>query len=151
MGMAVSIDLASYNIVEDNVAFIRRLITNYVDIVFANEDEAIAFSEKDPEEALIDISGICEIAVVKLGKKGSLIRQNSSTFEIEPVMVNALDTTGAGDLYAAGFLYGLIQELPLQECGNIASVLASKVIEDFGGKITEKNWKSISKMLETII
>lgn len=147
LDMVVSIDLASYNIVEDNVGFIRRLITNYVDIVFANEDEAIAFTEKDPEDAAAEISKICEIAVVKLGKKGSIVQQGSSVYEIEPVVVKAVDTTGAGDLYAAGFLYGLIKDLSLKESGNIASIIAAKVIEDFGAKITDNGWKNILNQL----
>jgi sugar/nucleoside kinase (ribokinase family) len=149
LDMVVSIDLASYNIVEDNVAFIRRLITNYVDIVFANEDEAVAFTEKDPEEAATEISSICELAVVKLGKKGSIVQQGSAVYNIDPVIVDALDTTGAGDLYASGFLYGLIHDLSIEESGKIASTLASKVIEDFGAKITENGWKTISRQLET--
>lgn len=151
LDMVVSIDLASYNIVEDNLAFINRLITNYVDIVFANEDEATAFADKEPLEALSDIAKICELVVVKLGKKGSLVQHNSSIYEIPPVPTNALDTTGAGDLYAAGFLYGLANEFTISESGNIASILASMVIEDFGAKLPEQKWDKFNKQMESII
>ena len=70
-GLKVSIDLASYNVVEANLDFLLEIIKEYVDIVFANEEEARAFTGKEPEEALIHISDHCDIAVVKVGKEGS--------------------------------------------------------------------------------
>ena len=75
-GLKVSLDLASYNVVEDNLEFLRYLIEKYVDIVFANEEEAAAFTDgKDPETALDMISSICDIAVVKIGKHGAWVKQ----------------------------------------------------------------------------
>jgi len=73
-GLKVAIDLASYNIVESNLDFLRKLVKQNVDIVFANEEESLAFTDKNPEKAVHEISEMCEIAVVKIGAKGSLVK-----------------------------------------------------------------------------
>lgn len=146
-GLVTSIDLASYNIVEENQEFLRELIKNHVDIVFANEDEAKALTGKNPVEALDEIAGMCDIAVVKTGKKGSLIRQGDKTFRVGVIDALSVDTTGAGDLYAAGFFYGLIHKLPLDECGKIGSILSGKVIEVIGSKMDDRRWKEIRDLI----
>jgi sugar/nucleoside kinase (ribokinase family) len=148
-GLKVSLDLASFNVVEANIDFLRDLIKNYVDIVFANEDEAKALTGKLPEEALDEIATIAEIAVVKIGKNGSMIKSGNQKFTIPAIEASVIDTTGAGDLYAGGFLYGLSKGLTFEKCGNIGSLLAGKVIEQIGAKIPAEIWKSIlSKVAE---
>jgi sugar/nucleoside kinase (ribokinase family) len=148
-GLLTSIDLASYNIVEENLEFLRELIKDHVDIVFANEDEAKALTGKEPEEALEEIAGMCDIAVVKIGKKGSLIKQGKKSFRVGVIDAQSLDTTGAGDLYAAGFFYGLINQFPLDECGRIASVLSGKVIEVIGSKMDDRHWEEIRELIRS--
>jgi sugar/nucleoside kinase (ribokinase family) len=120
-----------------------------VDIVFANEDEAKALTGKAPEEELEEIAGMCEIAVVKIGKKGSLIKQGKKSFRVGVIDAQSLDTTGAGDLYAAGFFYGLINQLPLDECGRTASVLSGKVIEVIGSKMDDRHWEEIRELIRS--
>ena len=142
-GMIVSIDLASYNVVEANKEFLHEIIEKYVDIVFANEEEAKAFTGKDPHEALHEIGGKCNIAVVKTGKEGSMIKQGSDIHKIGIIAVTPIDTTGAGDLYASGFLYGLSNDKSLQECGRIGALLAGNVIEFMGSKMPEDRWVEI--------
>ena len=142
-GMMVSLDLASYNVVEANNEFLHEIIEKYVDIVFANEEEAKAFTGKDPQEALHEIGGKCHIAVVKTGKDGSMIKQGENIHNIGIIAVTPIDTTGAGDLYAAGFLYGLANDKPLPECGRIGALLAGNVIEFMGSKMTEERWLDI--------
>jgi sugar/nucleoside kinase (ribokinase family) len=128
------------------------MVARYVDIVFANEDESMAFSGKNsPHEALVSISPQCRIAVVKLGKKGSLIKHKDERHEIECIPAVAIDTTGAGDLYAAGFLYGLIQGYPLPVCGRIGSLLSGKVVEVIGAKLDEAKWKEVEAALPKLI
>lgn len=144
-GLKLSIDLASYNVVEDNLEFLNRMITSYVDIVFANEDEAKAFTGKEPEDALNEISKITDIAIVKTGGKGSIIKQGDTIVEVVVKEIEPMDTTGAGDLYAAGFIYGLINDLPLKKAGEIGSLLASTVIKNIGAKISDENWKKVRK------
>lgn len=144
-GMLVSLDLASYNVVEANLGFLQRIIREYVDIVFANEEEARAFTGREPEEALAAIGEMAGYAIVKTGPKGSLIRHGAETFRIGAIPVNPVDTTGAGDLYASGFLYGLANDMPLQRCGEIGALLAGNVIEVIGPKMAETTWEVIRK------
>jgi sugar/nucleoside kinase (ribokinase family) len=130
--------------------FLKNIAEKYVDIIFANEEEAKAFTGKNPTDALVEIAKISKIAIVKTGKKGSLIKSGELVYEISPVSANAIDTTGAGDLYAAGFIYGLISGLPLGKAGQIGSILASTVIGNVGAKIPDKSWPEIKKKIQVI-
>lgn len=146
--MQISIDLASYNVVEDNLAFLTNLIDNYVNIVFANEEEAKAFVNNTPKMALEVFAKKVDIAVVKVGKDGSYVAAGSQRYKISPIDANKIDTTGAGDLYASGFLYGLANNFSLVKCGDIGTLLASKVIEVIGSKMTEETWQEIKEKIE---
>lgn len=149
--MKVSIDMASYNVVEDNLEFLKSLVHLYVDIVFANEEEAKAFTGKeDPGEALDEIAKDAEIAIVKLGKNGSLVKFKDKEYTIAPIKANSIDTTGAGDLFASGFLYGLIHDMGMDKCGQIGSLLAGTVIENIGAKINSHQWKNIKAEIAKI-
>ncbi|MBR4801969.1 MAG: adenosine kinase [Bacteroidales bacterium] len=151
LGMTISIDLASYNVVESNYEFLHEIVEKYVDIVFANESEAKAFTHKAPEEALDAISRVAKIAVVKVGKEGSMVKSGDEVFRIEPFLANAVDATGAGDLYAAGFLYGYAQDLPLGTCGKIGSYVSSRIVEVVGTKLDSNSWKTIKEEVAGII
>jgi sugar/nucleoside kinase (ribokinase family) len=149
-GLLVSIDLASYNVVEANLDFLKTIIKEYVDIVFANEEEAKAFTGKEPTDALIHISEHCSIAVVKIGKEGSLVKSGSDHHFIKPFEANCIDTTGAGDLYAAGFLYGMACGFPLDKCGKIGSLVSSNVVEILGAKMTNETWANINSQIKAL-
>jgi sugar/nucleoside kinase (ribokinase family) len=149
-GLKIAIDLSSFNIVEQNLAFLRRIIGQYVDIVFANEDEAKAYTGKEPAEALQEIAGQCEIAVVKIGKQGSLIKRGNEVVQVGAIIADAVDTTGAGDNYAAGFLYGYTNQLSLQKCGEIAALVSGKSVEVVGARLPESVWPGIHKRIEEI-
>lgn len=146
-GLTVAIDLASYNVVEANLDFLKATIKQYIDIVFANEDEAKAFTGKDPMDALKEIATLCDCAVVKTGGKGSLIKRGKEIIKIGVIPVHPVDTTGAGDLYAAGFLYGLVNEYPIRKCGELGALLAGNVIEFMGSKMSEDRWREIKKLV----
>ena len=148
--MTVSLDLASYNVVEANLDFLKAIINEYVDIVFANEEEAKAFTGKAPQEALSEIASMSSIAVVKIGKNGSLIKHGNDVYRVGAISANVIDTTGAGDLFAAGFLYGLVKCLSLYQCGHIGALLAGKVIEIMGAKITDTIWDDIKAGVKKI-
>lgn len=150
-GLKVSIDLASYNVVEDNLDFLNEIIREYVDIVFANEEEARAFTNKEPQDALIHISNHCDIAVVKIGKEGSYVKSGASSVQVQPRTANCIDTTGAGDLYAAGFLYGLACNYSLDVCGQIGSLVAANVVEVLGAKMPDEVWATIHEEIDIII
>jgi len=147
-GLKISLDLASYNVVEANLGFLKEVMRQFVDIVFANEEEAKAFTGKNPEEALEELAELCEIAVVKVGSKGSFVRRGTEKHSIGVIQAKSIDTTGAGDLYAAGFLYGLINEKPLNQCGEIGALLAGTVIEVIGAKIPDAAWTVIREKLK---
>jgi sugar/nucleoside kinase (ribokinase family) len=148
--MTISLDLASFNVVEANLDFLKKITGTYVDIVFANEEEAKAFTGKSPEKALTEIADICNIAVVKTGKQGSMVKQGGEMYRIGAISAKVIDTTGAGDLYAAGFLYGLTKGLSLAQCGHIGALLAGKVIETIGAKIPSDVWNDIKKGVKII-
>lgn len=150
-GLKVSIDLASYNVVEENLDFLNMLVSEYADIVFANEEESKAFTGKEPEEALHEIAKNCETAIVKVGKKGSLIKKGNDIFKVGVIDAKPVDTTGAGDLYAAGFFYGLEKNLSLEKCGKIGAVLSGNVIEVVGATMDEQRWERIRKMVKEIV
>lgn len=146
-GLKISIDLASYNVVEDNLDFLKLMVDKYVDIVFANEEEAKAFTGLDPMDALKEISKVADIAVVKVGKKGSMIQQGDTIVQVGVNEIEPIDTTGAGDLYAAGFLYGLVNNLGFRKAGEAGSLLASTVIQSIGAKIPDNSWAKIREEL----
>lgn len=151
-GLRVAIDLASFNIVAENLPFLRGLVENYVDIVFANEDEAKTFTgEAEPLNALQAISRMCDLAVVKIGTKGALIKQGDEVVHVG-IMAAAkrVDTTGAGDFYAAGFLSGLCDGLSLRQCGTIGAITAGKVIEVVGTTFGEEAWQDIFRLVSKV-
>lgn len=144
-GLEVAIDLASFNVVQENLEFLRDLVARYVDIVFANEDEARTFTgEEEPVNALQAISAMCRLAVVKIGTRGALIKCGDEVVHVG-IMAAAkrVDTTGAGDFYAAGFLSGLCEGLSLRQCGTIGAITAGKVIEVVGTTFGEEAWEEI--------
>ncbi len=147
-GMKISIDLASYNVVEDNLDFLKEMVEKYVDIVFANEEEAKAFTGLEPEEALEMISTMAEIAVVKVGKSGSFIKSGNEKLKVGIIKTTVSDTTGAGDLYAAGFLHGIINNKGFEYSGKLGALLAGTVIQDIGAKISDEKWENIYAEME---
>lgn len=147
----IALDLSSYNVVNEHLSFLQGLLKDHVDILFANEEEALAFTGKNPENAVEDIASICEMAIVKIGKEGSLIRSGEQFIRINPVPASAIDTTGAGDAYAAGFLYGLTKGLDLRQCGNIAALVSGRVVEVMGAKIPEASWPQLNKEVKKLI
>ena len=151
-GCIISIDMASYNVVESNAAFLHNLVDKYVDIVFANETEARAFTKlDDPVEALREISTHCDIAVVKVGKDGSWVKSGAEEHYIPVWPAATIDATGAGDTYAAGFLYAHSLGMPLKVCGEIGSIIAAKVVEVVGTKIDIPRWKAAKEEINALI
>lgn len=142
-GLKVILDLASYNVVEANKDFLLEIIPQYVDIVFANDEEAKSLLNLAPESAVDRLAEMTEIAIVKTGDKGSLIKQGEKKVAVPALSVNCLDTTGAGDLYAAGFLYGLSKGMDLSDAGKSGTLLAGNVIQVIGPKMDNEQWNRI--------
>ncbi len=149
-GLKISLDLASYNVVEASLDFLTDMTKKYVDIIFANEEEAKAFTGKEPKEALEIIATMCEIAVVKIGPKGSMVKKDGESCMVDVIPATRRDTTGAGDLYASGFLYGLTKNLSMEKCAKIGTILSGKVIEVIGAKMPEQTWNEIHSMVAEV-
>lgn len=150
-GCIISIDMASYNVVESNEAFFHNLVEKYIDIVFANESEARAYTKKEPREALDELAEQCRIAIVKVGKDGSMVKAGDEYHFIDPWPAATLDATGAGDTYAAGFLYAHSLGMPLKVCGEVGSIIAAKVVEVIGTKIDIPRWKAAKEEIRRLI
>ena len=143
----VSMDMASYNVVEGNHDFLVEIIKEYVDIVFANEEEATALTGLEPEEGLEVLSSWCDVAVVKVGARGSYVKTNHERVFSKALKAKVIDTTGAGDLYAAGFLYGMARGLSMQQCADTGSLVASRVIGVMGARMDQDTWADIKRAL----
>ena len=151
-GCIISLDMASYNVVESNNAFLHDIVERYVDIVFANETESRAFTKHtSPERALADICKLCKIAVVKVGKDGSWVQSGHEKHYIPSWPAATLDATGAGDTYAAGFLYAHSLGMPLKVCGEVGSIIAAKVVEVIGTKIDIPRWRDAKIEIRDLI
>ena len=150
-GLKVALDMASFNVVDANLGFLKSLIRNSVDIVFANEEEAKSFTGKEPLEALYEISEMCELAIVKIGKQGSYIKRGDEVLKVGTIEAKAIDTTGAGDSYAAGFLYGLTCGYNLEICGKIAALVSGKTVEVMGANLPDEQWPAINEEIRKII
>lgn len=122
----------------------RKLVDNSVDILFTNEMELQEFTEiSDTNQAIEAIRGKCELIAVTLGEKGSKIITRDETLVVKSIPpAQLVDTTGAGDAYAAGFLFGLTEGKPLAECGRLGSLAASEVISHMGPRPL-RNLKSL--------
>ena len=142
----ICLDLADPNMVKANKELLKTVIEEYANIVIANENEAKEFTGQEPEEAINTLAEKAEITIIKLGKEGSIIKNNNKIIKIPGFKVNAIDTTGAGDIYTAGFLYGLLNDLSLEISGKIASFIASKVVEVKGARLNKMPVEEINKI-----
>jgi len=149
-GVMVSFDIADMFAVGRYHDSFLQLIKESCDIVFANKEEARSmFDNYDPYECCRSMGKLCEIAVVKNGKKGSYVSYRGRITEI-PVQgpETPVDTTGAGDTYAAGFLYGQCKGLDIENCGNAASLLAGQIIKQTGAQFPAETAKNLRARLE---
>ena len=149
-GLTTLLDLASYNVVEDNLDFLQKIISRHVDVVFANEEEATAFTGKEDEEALNEIGEMADTVVLKLGRRGSLVKMGHQTARVGIIGGNAIDTTGAGDLYASGFIWAMTNGLDPRQCATAGAITSGNVIEVIGSKMDATRWTSIRQALKNL-
>ena len=150
--MTVILDLASYNVVASDREFIQSLIDRYVDILFANEEEAMTLTGKPAELAIHEIAEKVPTVIMKGGAKGSLIKQKDLFIHI-PVYkeVEPVDTTAAGDYYAAGYFYGMIHGVNPEKCAKLGTLLSYYIIRVIGTKLPEETWTEIRKKAKAIL
>ncbi|MCF8044714.1 MAG: adenosine kinase [Desulfarculaceae bacterium] len=148
-GTRIALDLASFEVVEASRDILDDLIKEYVDILIANEDEAEAYTGlKEEDRALEKMAENVEYAVLKIGKRGSMIAHKGTVTRVDPVIAeDAVDTTGAGDLWAAGFLYGLANGFSIEKSGRIGSACGAEVVRVVGAQIPDEGWSRIRKIV----
>ncbi len=149
-GCTLSLDLASFEVVGAAKDRLPQILKNDIDIVFANEEEATAYCDKGKsyEDMAQELAKLCSIAVVKLGKDGSLVCKNGVITRIAPVPVKkVVDTTAAGDFWAAGFLYGWLRGKTLETSGNCGSLLGAEVVQVVGSVLSAEKWSALQKKL----
>ncbi|KAK4351956.1 hypothetical protein RND71_027474 [Anisodus tanguticus] len=140
-GLFVSLDLASFE-------------SGNIDLCFANEDEATELlrgeDKADPEAALEFLAKHCKWAVVTLAQNGCIAKHEKEFVRVPAIgEAKVTDATGAGDLFASGFLYGLVRGLPLEECCRVGSCSGGSVIRSLGGEVTPENWQWMYKQMQT--
>jgi sugar/nucleoside kinase (ribokinase family) len=138
-GRLVSLTLSDSFCVDRHRADFRSLVTADVDVLFGNEDELLSLYEVTSfDDAVRAVRADCQMAAITRGASGSVVITRDEIIEVpaEPCP-HVVDTTGAGDLYASGFLFGLTHDLPLAECGRLGSVAASEVISHVGARPSE--------------
>jgi len=148
-GAAISLDLASFTVVNKSKTFIQSIVSDFVDILMANEDEALAYTgQSDETLALESLAEDVEIAVLKVGERGSYIAHDGHFIAANAKGDGqALDTTGAGDLWASGFLFGLVNGYSLKQCAQLASACGYEVCQVIGTNIPEEGWQRIKQLL----
>jgi len=143
-GGEVSLSLSDPFCVERHRESFRALVENHIDILFANEDEIISLYQADGfDDALQQVRGHCKIACLTRSEKGSVILSGDEVHMVDAEPVEkVVDTTGAGDAYAAGFLYGYTKGHDLYTAGRIGAICAGEVISHYGAR-PEANLKNL--------
>ncbi|KAI4316833.1 hypothetical protein L6164_024773 [Bauhinia variegata] len=153
-GLLVSLDLASFEMVRNfKLQLLTLLESGKIDLCFANEDEATELlrgeQTADPKGAVEFLSKYCQWAVVTLGPNGCIAKHGKEIVQVPAIgEANAIDATGAGDLFASGFLYGLVKGLSLEECCKVGSCSGGSVIRSLGGEVTSENWQWMYKQMQ---
>jgi len=150
--MTVILDLASFNVVASDKEFFQSLVDNYVDIVFANEEEVVALTGKHSEIAIHEMAEKTPMVVMKGGAKGSWVKQRDLFVHV-PVYkeIKPVDTTAAGDYYAAGFFYGMSHSATPEKCAKIGTLLSYHIIQVIGTKLPEETWTEIREKAKAIL
>jgi sugar/nucleoside kinase (ribokinase family) len=146
-GVKVAFSLADPFCVNRHRGDFLHLLQHHIDVVIGNEVEAKALTGRDDvREAARELARHADLAVVTMDKDGSLIQRGEETVEIPVCEVRAVDTTGAGDMFAAGILYGLTHGLPLSVTGNIASYAAAQVVAKLGPRLESIDQDVIARL-----
>lgn len=148
-GALIALDLASFEVVNASREILKDIVRDFVDILIANEDEARAYTGcEDEGNAIEKLSEHVTYAVLKVGSRGSYIAHESKITRIKAHLGNPpVDTTGAGDLWAAGFLFGIAHGFSIEKSGALASACGYEVCQVIGAQIPEKAWARIKKLI----
>lgn len=148
-GVRVSIDLASFELVRRYRPLLEDLLKDYVDIVFCNEDEAKEFHQNSIEDVCQYLASLCDIAVLMLGPKGCYVQQGTTRIFVKTNPVQCRDATGAGDLFASGFLHRILRGYSLKECCELGHTLGREIVQVFGAQLPDSKWKELNGSLNS--
>jgi sugar/nucleoside kinase (ribokinase family) len=113
-------------------------------VLFANEEEACGLAQtQDLQEAISFIKGHARTFAITRGKQGAIVFDGKNLIEISGHTVNAIDTLGAGDLFAGAFLFGLSEGMSFQQCGDLASLASSRIVTQYGPRLNASETKAI--------
>lgn len=147
-GVSVAMSLSDPFCVNRHQDDFKKLLTEYVDLVFCNQEEAFAIANTNmTQEALNFLSSLVDTVVLTLGSRGALICRGKETVYVDPVPTSVVDTTGAGDAFAAGILYGLTHQQSLLRSGQIAAHFASRVIGQLGPRLDNHGMHELKKII----
>lgn len=145
-GALVSFDLSSHEMVDKHKKQMVDLIAKNVDILFANQEETKSITGMDPEKGCLLLKDVCPTAVVKMGPGGCWVANQHEYYHQEAIVPpKIVDTTGAGDLFASGFLYGILEGADMRSCAHYGALLASYVITVMGTDMPDHMWKVIKE------
>ena len=150
-GLKIALDLSNFNIVNGFKDLLSEVIPQYVHILFSNESEATAYTGLKAEDAVQKISEQTDVSIVTVGKKGAWAGSGGECIHVPSTGSNPIDTTGAGDNFAAGFLYGLTKDASLTQAAQIGSLLAGYVIKTIGPQIPDEHWCQIKLKVADIL
>ncbi|MBR9675933.1 adenosine kinase [Candidatus Woesearchaeota archaeon] len=139
----VVFDLSSHDLVTQSLPELKSFVKNYVDILFANQEEATAYTNLEPDKAITEINKDVEVVIVKLGENGSMIKTKGEFYEVAAKRVIVADTDGAGDAYTAGFLNEYLNEKTLLESAEFATHTAALAVTKHGARINKEELKKL--------
>lgn len=146
-GATISLDVSSFEIIRQYHQTLHALLSTYVDVVFANENEVKELTGLSAFEGCGKLQEICPIAVVLMGERGCLVGHQGRIVHSPAFPAKVIDSTGAGDLFASGFLYGYIREYPLEACARLGNRLGSAIVEVKGADLPEGKWQELRALI----
>lgn len=146
----ISIDLSSFEIVQKYAEEIKVLLSKYADIIFANADETRALTALAPFEGCMQLQKMGKIAVVMNGKEGCFIGHKDTIIHCPAIAVNVVDTTGAGDFFAAGFLYNYLRNQTLMNCARLGHLLGGSIVEVRGAELPKEKWQLLRPRIQDL-
>lgn len=149
-GLKTSFDLGAHELALEYKDSLMKEILPIVDVLFANQDEAFALTGLDPKEACHELQKIVDTVVILIGKDGCYVGSKGTTSHFGTTPADMVDSTGAGDLFASGFIYGYLKGLSHQESAQIGNLLGGAVVEEVGAEISDDRWEMLLNKIRSL-
>lgn len=146
-GAAISLDMGSFEVIQSCKELLLELIEKYVSIIFANEEEAYTLTGMGPQGACQKLRSLCDVAVVMMGEKGCCAGDKTGHSFYPAYPVKPVDTTGAGDLFASGFLHGFLAGKTIEDCAKFGAITGGTVVQHVGAEIPSDVWDEVHERI----